>query len=583
MDLRYRCKELGELLFEGAEAFSARIPHGFPVAVSSQPPNFLRSVDYTGTRAIPATDAAERLSLFGIIDAEVIAANEVASIPFAFLSSVADEMASGITEGTLPRLLIHSELGNGKTVLLEQLKYKLWAQRIPVFQLDDRGADRNSLLRYLREIDGSAVLVVDNAELSLSDLIHVADGLENTKVSLVYLCRSPYFELAAEDRQTINAKFDVRKLGPIATSTFGALDKAYRHYGLWGDLASRGQEARKDYVFKSCKGEFRSIALGHFHQQKLEERVKSELGDIRKDEGAYRLLLVALLFSLVGNDPKAFVLSKLVPDTSYKRGSEAFRYGNYNVCFIREGRFFVPSSVFAREIVERHVGNDALADVIEDVFIRSSQYGYFEFRQLRKELMQFGALQRVFRVHDVKGNISDVVGLYRRLSETGIEENNVHFWHQYSIALYVGGEYVLSQSRLDYARSKASGSDDYDYFMLDHHQARLFLRARQVDPSAYDDHTDRMLDSIEIMIRLIGDPERPLDRDPLNLPEHLVEYLESSAGDRIAYSKEIVGALTRLSAVISLRRSNPQVSSSLIRRAKRYTDRTLELLELRRA
>lgn len=285
-----------------------------------------------------------------------------------------------------------------------------------------------------------------------------------------------------------------------------------------------------------------------------------------------------MIYSYLGRSAKINIINKLISKRSYDLASVNFLYGNFNIIYIKNGEYAVPSSIFSREMLKSLFRADRIKSVIENSFVKSSEFGNHEFSDFRRDVMQYGSLQRILVQPGGAPDLDSIISLFRSFADTGIEKSNIHFWQQYSIALYINGEYELSQRRLDTAKSLAREMSYYDTFMLDHHQARLLLVSRARKTNEYKDHEEAYVEALQTAVRLISDPNRQTERDTLYLSEHLGEAFAGEALSIVRKSPRVSLALHAMLEAVSSRRPNASVGSGLLRRTVRDIRLALETL-----
>ena len=210
-------------------------------------------------------------------------------------------------------------------------------------------------------------------EISLRDLHKLSESIADCEASIIYCCRSAYFDLAYDEKRLIYDRFKVWRIPAISPHEFTQLNSIYDRFGLWGDLQGRSFSSKKKYVLQDCKGEFRSLSVGHLKQRRIVSLLKEEVERISRLDGSLlNLLIISLIYSYLGRSPKIYIINKLVSKFGYELGNREFYYGNYNIMVIRNGEYSVPSSIFSREVLKSIILTEKICLVLEDIYIRSS-------------------------------------------------------------------------------------------------------------------------------------------------------------------------------------------------------------------
>lgn len=573
-ELKFRLSEYGNISYDGIEAFSQLVE---PSALheSLNEPQFLSlitSIDASEERPVRI---AETVHFYGQHTLEIAELDRTSAEKLLITRDIQTDVVEAFRQGTKFHL-VHAEMGDGKTLLGQMILAQLVHEGWKVALLKERRPDRDALLRFCRSVDEKTVLAMLGSEISLRDLVEIAEACEEKGASILYCCRSAYLDLAYAERQTIETLFHVWRIPRISIGEFERINSVYEKYGLWGDMQGRSYKVKQRYILDECKGEFRTISTGHLHQKRLLDALKEEIIEISKIDSALpNLVIMCMLFSYLGRSPKVYIINKLISKTLFDISSRNLSYGKFNIIYIKGGEYAVPSSVFSREMLKGLFQQQDISRVIEDIFVRSSEYGHREFGDLRRELMQFGNLQRIMVRPSGKPDLDAIEELFQAFASTGIERKNIHFWQQYSITQYVQEKYDLSQKRLDVAKSLAADVADYDTFMLDHHQARLFLVSRSRKPQEYNDHIDAYSEALEIASRLVDDPRRSYERDTLYLSELLAEAFRDEIMPLIGPDARVREALVKFRDAVAERKHNASVSQTFLHKTLKDVDQAI--------
>lgn len=577
-ELKFRLNEYGNIFYDGIDAFSKLIQSYARREQGAPEPQFIRSIDEIKPPDITSSKAAEDVHFFGHHSIELAELDRVSTSSFLVARDLQRDILASIDSGERYHL-VHAEMGDGKTLIGEMVVANLVSKGWRIILLEDRKPDLGVLLRYCREADSNTIVALLETEISLRDLSQLAEGCFDKSVKILYCCRSAYFDLAHDDRKLLEKMFQIWRIPNLSPSEFTALNRIYDRFGLWGDLQGKAFTAKQRYVLNDCKGEFRSLSIGHLHQARLTRILRDEIERIEAiDASLSTVLVIAMIYSYLGRPAKLYIINKLITKNACELSAKHFTYGNFNIVYIRNGEYAVPSSIFSREILRSMFTSEYISSVIENFFVRSSEFGHHEFNDIRREVMQYGNLQRILVKPDSSPDLDTIIDLFRSFSDTGIEKNNIHFWQQYSIALYIRGDYKLAQNRLDTAKSISREMAYYDTFMLDHHQARLLLVSRARAPRDYDDHEDAFITAIMTATSLISDPDRSSERDTLYLSEHLKDAFSGESLELVRKSTRVKVALEALRQSVVSRKPNASVGAGLLRRTLKDIQKALDAL-----
>ncbi len=403
--------------------------------------------------------------------------------PQYFLTRPATDIALRCIQDGARAVIIHSDLGNGKTLVLEGLKCRALESGFDVYELTTRG---DSLMEELEEVFLSSpktLLFVDNYPDWLDALDYFRDHATKS-VSLILSARSAVHDLMVDQlSETLKVgrvpEIDVNQLTKVELDWLIAF---FDEYGLWGAKAAWGHDRKLDHLNRVCTAQWHAVLMKLLESPQILSRFRSVLQDLNAKRDYYEILIAIFALAVLGYEPTVDTLLDLCGDRVLEVGFK--RNG-----VIREFVHFATGEVRLRssvtgEFVLKHIAN---SNITVDVLIRmaraaegAARISSFYFGLL-KGLMRFSNLQWLLPERDRR---RAVIRYYEGLK--GLEHcgRNPLFWLQYAIACLVGEDLERAEKYFDTAYSLAEARD-YDAYQIDNHYARfLLVRAiRSGDPA----------------------------------------------------------------------------------------------------
>lgn len=394
--------------------------------------------------------------------------------------STAARVADQLT-GEAPIAVVHSDLGNGKTLLIETVKCRLVEHGYDVYAVTQRSDDT---FQELDAVLGSVVrtlLVIDDYPDWL-DVIEYVGSHRRPECALLLSARTAVNDVMVDrvcallGRSSV-AEFSVDRL---AQGDLEWLVDYLDEYGLWAERAAWSRERKLAHLQYHCESQFHAILLTVLESPQILARLDTLFQELKKQRGYYDVMLAVLALAVLqyrtSIDTLVDVYGERVLETGFRKNAAVRQ-----LCDFRQGEVLLRSAVVAQFILQRV----ADAGVVVETLIQMARVAdraaaaspvYF---QLLRSLMRFSALQVLLPEQNRK---LLVVRYYENLKNLGGCKRNPHFWLQYAIATVVVDELERAERYFDTAYSLAGRWPDYDTYMIDNHFARfLLIRAIERD------------------------------------------------------------------------------------------------------
>jgi tetratricopeptide (TPR) repeat protein len=371
-------------------------------------------------------------------------------------------------------IIVHSELGNGKSLLVEGVMQRVAETGRPVYLVHKRTDDLFKELDTVLAASPPALLVIDG----YADWMDVAEyvGLNaNPALSLLLSARTNTHDVRVDDLLAQLHRDRVSEFGIdlLHEKDIRWVDESLARYGLWGDKTSWAPQRRTDYLKSKCGSEFSGILLTVLRSPEISRRFESLLGAIQGHRDHYEVIVTVLVLTVLQYPVSIDVLIDIwgdrITDTNF-RNDPAVR----EVCDTVHGHITMRSAVAAQHLLQRVADSGVVVDTLEHIArISDRNSGIHPFDGLMKSLMRFSDLQTVLPEQNRRSN---VLRYYESVKSLGAARRNPHFWLQYAIAAMVIEDYERASKYFETAYSLAEERDRYDPFMIDNHFARFLLK-----------------------------------------------------------------------------------------------------------
>lgn len=431
-------------------------------------------------------DARYDLLLRGNSRLELISAAFVESNPEPYyvkrhgIQEIFDAISTGRSN-----FVVHSNLGNGKTLFVEGLIATAPSRGMTCFRLLQERAGVNSEIESIARTPGQRLVIIENYERHLR-LIHRLSALRDVGLVIVLTNRTAthdvnFQKLAEHIPEEDTYEIDLNVLSDKeAVELVRLLDTS----GLWGGTSRYSRDRKIRIITKTHRGELQSVLLGIVESPEIQRRLQAVVDQIAPGSGALSLITAGLIADTLGFDNSIAFLAELVGVDAVQSG--AMR----NDQFIREfvsfesARIRVRSSILARVFLTRlEQGDTVLVTLIKMAEKSAALKGTdHTMAEMHRELLKYTNIEQVL---PDKNRAENIVTYYEHVKNIGGNISNPYYWLQYAIARLAQRDYEKAERLFDSAYGRAAALPHFDTFHIDNHFARYLLsRALHFDDKA---------------------------------------------------------------------------------------------------
>ncbi len=407
-----------------------------------------------------------------------------------------EELALGAVE-ELKRaktVILHSYLGNGKTIFITILAYHLSTRAYKSFLCMSSGPETAREIRALQNQE-NVVILFDSYDLAISAIPIFEELLPNAKY--VVTVRTGVQEVRVHEIQD-KLPGPVRRvsLNGIKAGERALFKRLLDEAGLLGSHLAGEIDSSVDY---------REIVTSIYNHEGIRKRIASEIAPLLADERIMPVLITGLLLSWIGQKFEPALLRAVTerdPYVELKRheeiASEIFK--------LDDDELEVRSPVFAEYILRTHCSTGHLLQVIERLIIVAVQ------RKLERGFK--GILSKVMRVAALKtilsgqNRLETIEKLFQRLQRDIDINAEPLFWLQYAILSSEMNEFAQAERFLETAYERASTSRSFETFQIDTYALRLLLTIEERSNADEVVRFGAIMQKSELVLSMITDQNR---------------------------------------------------------------------------
>jgi len=381
------------------------------------------------------------------------------------------------------RFLISSDLGNGKSMFLDQLSGELIGAGYRVIRISSKIDEVFSELELALSLREPLAFLID-------DVIRHRRVAEFLGVRLTAQCilvcafRGGAGEVVFQDvASSLGGDVRLIDLNRLSISELHDWDLALERWGLWEHRISLTKDQRISFLATECGSENRSIVLSLFKNSHIASRIDQIVSFFLK-AGRYERAFAALLTSSLCQQHVSWesLVNWLSIDEAKLRAD--ISKSDISALFINGRSWNILTSAQLAEYILRtkyvNFDKEILIDVFSTIVLSTAEsaddsYLGAIFKENLKELMKFRFLTRLFG--DSVEAAKLIGAVYSRLSAAPLIRRNPQFWLQYAMSRMEVNDLQNAEAYLKTALglAKQIGADYSPYQIIDQ-SVRLYFR-----------------------------------------------------------------------------------------------------------
>lgn len=484
-----RLKEFGEVIKIGSEGFIKQLKSLPKPANNIQQ----RSLYYfTSPRIFSSRPEFRRkdftdLFVQGRINEHLLfyALKEPDYYPYYIYRDRLDNVVQKIANGQ-SLFVIHSDLGNGKTLFLKGLSYILSNKGYKVFYITHDSPSAIDELSYICEGNSSPTIIIAENFVDNFSLLQKIKRYRRDHITLLLSERTSAYETSYILLQKITdtEPIDI-DLNELTDQEIDKLIKLIDINGLWQTRSRLSLPEKREFIIKNCKRHISQFVIQLVKSSDLEKRYAGIVNVIKNKKDYFEALLYILISTVLQLSIK---IQNVIDDLNYDTLNAAFKRNKYIREFIDfdEDEITIKSSILAQYVLRNLLNYSDVEDSIISIFKKlHEKRASSRIRTSLKKLCLYDNLNKILRAYDKNGFNKSVFKIYENIAYLEYNQENPLFWLQFAIARLADEDYPDAKRCFDNAYSYAAKTG-FDTFQIDNHYARYLLENASINKSEID-------------------------------------------------------------------------------------------------
>ncbi|AUV88417.1 SIR2 family protein [Vibrio campbellii] len=477
MELEFTLSKFGTIVPIGTDGFAEEIEKFIeqnPAELESHSLESLKLYELGNTEPNVRDAQIETMLMYGDVSDDSIDSCVLGHIdvPFLIPRKQIEEISSNLDKDK--NVIIYGALGNGKSILLKELRCQLTSSGHHVYEISDLDGDYIGDLDYLAKHSNKSILLVDDYEQYIDVIKHLS-ATDNQKILIVATARIADHEFYRD--RLLEWKFN------FAEVNIDLLQEEERNHfidiidnlGLWGENAGFTHAQKLRYLQVKNDNQISTALLSLLDSPNIKSKISTLVNKLKTNKEHESTLFTICLCKIIGVNANRALVSELSGNdaiydplfTTMKEFREIFKIFN--------GEVQSASSLFCICLVKEHFSASYITASLLSIAGRLDRLSGRDATQTRvfKSMLKFSFVERILPKTTKVGN------LIRYYSDLKLEvkwlNRDPHFWLQYAMSLIAYKDFNKAQQFLDQAYALAKNKKDYHTDNIDTQQARLWL------------------------------------------------------------------------------------------------------------
>ncbi len=424
-------------------------------------------------------EQVEKMLMYGEIDDKYIDNFMVGNSkrPCLTLRDAVEEVKKNVFKNNI---VITSALGNGKTIILKEIRSTLSTLAYTIYELGDSEGDYIADIDHIGKLPQNSVILLDGYEQYLHIIKHVVKS-DYGNITLILAARIADHEYHRSDLDSCGFKYREINVDNLSEQELSSFVSIIDNLGLWGDKAGLSHHQKIKELNDGNNGQLSIILLSMLGSPQIRDKIKKYVDELRKNKKFDNTLIAACLCQIIGIPGTKSIISSIANDDMIY-DNILLNDKNFKMLFKIQDGIITSSSLLCVHLIKNNFSSSAISAFLIKV---ASKFNKIESRNFEQDRI-FKSMLKFSFIEQLMPDAMKRSSLQRYYEDLKIEvtwlTNNPHFWLQYAMSFIAFQNYTKAQQFLDQAYAIADKKESYHTDNIDTQQAKVLLLSSEKIP-----------------------------------------------------------------------------------------------------
>ena len=380
--------------------------------------------------------------------------------------------------GEYKAVIVHSDIGNGKTLIMRELEVLLYKYGT-VFYLNELNPYIQDDMNYICTLRGRKFIFIENYNRIVdSKYVKMLSQYQHTDIKYVFSVRS-YLNDNLFQRfighfhipEQLILMFDANEL---TQRELNCMQSLLNEYALWGDKASLSSNQKHNYLAKTCKGEIKNIMLDLLKSEYMGDKIKKLIEILFENQDLKEITLLIFVCQTIAVeltlDEIVILLHKQIKSLSILKNESVHEFLDFS-----RNKVKLKSPIIAYFVLQNYGYDQDIEELLKRILPVLDKHSSIEkYKNMLRMLISYSNLRMIFSYSEKK-NYQRYIRIYEYSKNLTYHYENPFFWLQYAILRMEEKNYKLAEIYLKDAEAYSKKKFHMDSWQIDTHKARLLL------------------------------------------------------------------------------------------------------------
>ncbi len=225
--------------------------------------------------------------------------------------------------------IVYSDLGNGKSILLRELKTCFTINSINVFEIKDWDGDYIGDFDALVRSGNKAVIIIDGYEPYIDLIMHYSATLPK-HINIVASARTAEHERLRPELNVMGFNFNELNIDSLSSDDASTFVDVIDNIGMWGNQAGLSRERKINILTKKNSLQISLSLLSLFESPQIKDRISILLSTLFKNPSYKETIFAIALIEILDLTANFSLISEVANNneiyTSSLRNNESFNH-----------------------------------------------------------------------------------------------------------------------------------------------------------------------------------------------------------------------------------------------------------------